>query len=103
MSKISTTDKKTNFGFGKLTKNEKITINLLRQEICLQMAQYKTLIGFKDFNDVVKVLSLTAINVCRSYAGADEKIKARPDIFENFVKLVLSDILEKMSDPKYLV
>ena len=93
---FTTTDKKTNFGFGKLTENEEITINALRAEICQQMEQYNALLGFDNFEELVRTLGMIAVNVCRSYAGKD-KIKARPDIFENFVKLVLSDILEKMA------
>lgn len=97
MSKISTTTKKNNFGFGKLTKSEQITINNLRAEICKQMEQYDALIGFNGFNDVVQTLSKIAVDVCLSYAGDNEKIKSRPDVFTSFVKLVLSDILEKMA------
>lgn len=107
MSKISTTNKKnnfgftttdreTNFGFGKLTVEDQIALELLRVEICQQMEQYEALLGFDDFDEMVRTLGMIAVNVCRSYASAD-KVKSNPERFENFVKLVLSDILEKMA------
>lgn len=97
MKNISTTTKKNNFGFGKLTKENEIAINALRKEICLQMEQYDTLIGFNGFDETVKVLSMIAVNVSLSYLGKD-RAKANPERFENFVKLVLSDILDKMNN-----
>lgn len=84
--------KNTNFGFGELSAAQNIAINSIRKEICGYMSEYEALIGFKDFEDQVKVLSSTAVDICLKYVS-----KASPKAFESFVKLVLSDILEKIA------
>ena len=88
--------KKTkNFGFGKMSKEQETAVNMVRMRICEEMANYQNLIGFKDFNDQVKVLSVTAVNVCLDMLGQDYA-KNNPKAFESFVKLALSDIIKKM-------
>lgn len=84
--------KNTNFGFGELSAELNIAINRIRKEICDYMSEYEALIGFNDFEDAVEVLSSTAVDICRKYVS-----KASPKAFESFVKLVLSDILEKIA------
>lgn len=85
---------KKNFGFGTLNKSQNDAITVLRQKICLLMAQHVELIGFKDLDDEVKALSMHAVNVCLEYVGL-EKAKENPARFESFVKLVLSGIMKK--------
>lgn len=83
-----------NFGFGKLNKNDEKVINYLRKEICNLMWQHQTLIGFKDDDDAIKTLSIIAVDTCRAYANGLDK--TNPVAFNNFVKLVLTDIIDKI-------
>lgn len=91
--------KKENFGFCKLSIESELAIRILRAKVCAKvcevMAEWKALIGFKDDDDMIRVLSCSAVDVCRDYVG-DELIKANPERFDNFVKLVLSDIVDKI-------
>lgn len=88
---------KENFGFGKLSKESELAISMLRAKICKGMMEWKVLIGFKDDEDMIKVLSCSAVDVCRDFIG-DEWMKANPKRFDNFVKLVLSDIIDKIKE-----
>ena len=85
--------KKKNFGFGTLTETEKIAVNKIRSQICLLMQTQKELIGFNDFEEEVRALSTHAVNLCMEYVGK-EKAMENPERFENFVKLVLKDIIK---------
>lgn len=83
-------NKTANFGFGKISKEDKVVLHVLRGEICKNMCEYQSLIGFKDNDEIIAVLSIIAVNVCAAYVG--ELRKENPERFENFIKLVLSDI-----------
>lgn len=87
--------KKENFGFGKLSKDNEMAIGLLRAKITKEMVEWESLIGFKDADEMIKVLSRSAVDICREYVGK-ELINENPERFDNFVKLVLSDIIKKM-------
>ena len=84
-----------NFGFGKLDEEGKMALTMIRVRICREMTEYESLIGFKDLDDMVKTLSLVSVNVCRDLAG--ESAKENGKAFENFVKLVMSDIMLQMA------
>jgi predicted transcriptional regulator len=84
-----------NFGFGKLDEEGKKALTMIRVRIAKEMAEYESLIGFKNFEDMVKTLSLVSVNVCRDLAG--ESAKENGEAFENFVKLVMSDIMMEMA------
>ena len=86
---------KVNFGFGKLSKDNELAIGLLRAKITKEMVEWESLIGFKDADEMIEVLSRSAVDICREYVG-EEQIKENPERFDNFVKLVLSDIIKKM-------
>ena len=87
--------KTANFGFGKLSKDNEMAIGLLRANIVKEMVEWESLIGFKDADEMIEVLSRSAVDICREYVG-EEQIKENPERFDNFVKLVLSDIIKKM-------
>lgn len=87
--------KTKNFGFGKLSKDNEMAIGLLRAKITKEMAEWESLIGFKDIDEMIEVLSRSAVDICREYVG-DKQMKENPERFDNFVKLVLSDIIKKM-------
>ena len=87
--------KKVNFGFGKLSKDGELAIGLLRAKITKEMVEWESLIGFKDADEMIEVLSRSAVDICREYVG-EKQIKENPQRFDDFVKLVLSDIIEKM-------
>ena len=87
--------KKENFGFGKLSKDNELAIGLLRAKITKEMVEWESLIGFKDADEMIEVLSRSAVDICCEYVGK-ELINENPERFDNFVKLVLSDIIKKL-------
>lgn len=87
--------KTVNFGFGKLSKDGELAIRLLRANIVKEMVEWESLIGFKDADEMIEVLSRSAVDICREYVGK-ELINENPERFDNFVKLVLSDIIKKL-------
>ena len=87
--------KTENFGFGKLSKDVELAIGVLRAKIIKEMVEWESLIGFKDADEMIEVLSRSTVDICREYVG-EEQIKKNPERFDNFVKLVLSDIIKKM-------
>ena len=87
--------KKENFGFSRLSKYDEMAIGLLRAKITKEMVEWESLIGFKDADEMIEVLSRSAVDICREYVE-EEKIKENPERFDNFVKLVLSDIIKKL-------
>ena len=87
--------KTENFGFGKLSKDYELAIRMLRAKITKEMVEWESLIGFKDADEMIEVLSRSAVDICREYVE-EEQIKKNPERFDNFVKLVLSDIIKKM-------
>ena len=87
--------KTENFGFGKLSKDNELAIGLLRAKICKEMVEWESLIGFEDADEMIEGLSRSAVDICREYVG-EEQIKENPERFDNFVKLVLSDIIKNL-------